>query len=99
RIIFALPGKVLFLAWPRKSTQKEGHPISAFHTALRRFSLSVARRRFPVPRATCAILRATLRAYCQSVAMLECAETGLGNSGIVNFPSRSLLYDMFYRRE
>jgi hypothetical protein len=29
-MFFALPGKVLFLAWPRKSTQKEGHPISAF---------------------------------------------------------------------
>jgi hypothetical protein len=29
-ICFALPGKILFLAWPRKSIQKEGHPISAF---------------------------------------------------------------------
>jgi hypothetical protein len=98
-MFFALPGKVLFLAWPRKSTQKEGHPISAFHPALRHFSRSIARRHFPVPRATCTIPRATLRAHGQSVAMLGCAETGLENSGIINFPCRSLLIDMFYRRE
>ena len=69
-------GEVLFLAWPRKSTQKEGHPISAFNPALRCFSLSVAKRHFHVPSATCAIPRATLRAQSQSFAMLGSPETG-----------------------
>ncbi|RYJ62368.1 hypothetical protein EJA06_011505 [Pseudomonas songnenensis] len=51
-LVFALLGESLFLVWPRKSNQKEGHPASGFCFAklpsLRRCSGAVAKGR-PCP--------------------------------------------------
>jgi hypothetical protein len=78
-----------FLLLKRK-VPKRKQPDQRIHPALRRFSLSVARRYIRVPRATSAIHCASLRAHGQSVAMLGCAETGNNNRRIGNTPDKSL---------